>query len=238
MPVRPPCAASSSMTNRRRWSSWRGCFGSTRPSGGSAPRLTRPKPYGHFGMPRSTSPSSRRGCLAWMAWSSLECSSDSEPPRRVTAARQAANLADFAAAALWPGAAKAGANSMAVPGGADTDDDAIPVELGGTTKLVPRSSVRWVEARGDYARLHTSDGSHLIRARLTALADCWRNAGWIRIHRSYLVQLRCIADVRVADSKQMTVVVDGHQLPVSRRLAPKLRNRLLNAARMTTLATT
>jgi len=161
-----------------------------------------------------------------------------ESLRRVTAARQAANLADFAAAALWPGAAKAGANSMAVPGGADTDDDAIPVELGGTTKLVPRSSVRWVEARGDYARLHTSDGSHLIRARLTALADCWRNAGWIRIHRSYLVQLRCIADVRVADSKQMTVVVDGHQLPVSRRLAPKLRNRLLNAARMTTLATT
>src|SRR6266511_3782485 len=113
-------------------------------------------------------------------------------------------------------------------------------------------SVRWVStaadatealralrhAEGDFARLHTSDGSHLIRARLTALADCWRNAGWIRIHRSYLVQLRCIADVRVADSKQMTVVVDGHQLPVSRRLAPKLRNRLLNAARMTTLATT
>src|SRR6266511_2450500 len=85
-----------------------------------------------------------------------------ESLRRVTAARQAANLADFAAAALWPGAAKAGANSMAVPGGADTDDDAIPVELGGTTKLdphpplVPRPTA--VHRRRSGGRLQADDG--------------------------------------------------------------------------------
>ncbi|MBA2323172.1 MAG: response regulator, partial [Pseudonocardiales bacterium] len=35
------------------------------------------------------------------------------------------------------------------------EDEVIPVELAGTTKLVPRSAVRYVEAQGDYARLHT-----------------------------------------------------------------------------------
>ena len=43
------------------------------------------------------------------------------------------------------------------------DDPTIPVELAGTTRMLPRSSVRWVEAQGDYARLHTADGSHLVR---------------------------------------------------------------------------
>jgi DNA-binding LytR/AlgR family response regulator len=114
---------------------------------------------------------------------------------------------------------------------ADAGDEVIPVEMGGTTKLVRRSSVRWVQARGDYARLHTADGSHLIRARMAALAQCWRGTDLVRIHRSYLVALRFVADVRVADSGRLTVVVDGHQLPVSRRLAPRVRGQVLSAVR-------
>ena len=43
-------------------------------------------------------------------------------------------------------------------GGRRSGDEVIPVELGGVTTLVsPRSSVQWVEAEGDYARLHTVD---------------------------------------------------------------------------------
>jgi len=109
----------------------------------------------------------------------------------------------------------------------DADDEAIPVELGGTTKLVWRSSVRWAQARADYVRLYTADGSHLIRARLSALADSWRAAGMVRIHRSYLVQLRFVTAIQVADSGRLTVVVDGQHLPVSRRMAPRLRSQLL-----------
>jgi len=47
-------------------------------------------------------------------------------------------------------------------------DEVIPVELAGRTRMVPRSAVRWVEAQGDYARLHTADGSHLVRVALAA----------------------------------------------------------------------
>ena len=158
-----------------------------------------------------------------------------ESLRRVVAARCAAGVAR-------PGAAPesvATARPVSTPPGTgstipvvmDASDETIPVKLGGTTKMVLRSSVRWVQAQGDYARLHTVDGSHLIRARLAALANCWQAAGLIRIHRSYLVQLRFVVDVRMVDSGQMRVVIDGHQLPVSRRLAPRLRSRLLNAAR-------
>ena len=45
----------------------------------------------------------------------------------------------------------------------EPDDDAIPVELGGVTRFVRRSEVRYVEAQGDYTRLHTPAGNPLIR---------------------------------------------------------------------------
>jgi DNA-binding LytR/AlgR family response regulator len=110
------------------------------------------------------------------------------------------------------------------------DDPVIPVELAGTTRMLPRSMVRWVEAQGDYARLHTADGSHLVRVPLATLAERWADAGFVRIHRSYLVQLRLIAELRMASSGYV-VVVDGVELPVSRRHTRELKDRLIRAAK-------
>ena len=55
------------------------------------------------------------------------------------------------------------------PTEAALQDETIPVELGGVTRFVQRSQVRYVEAHGDYARLHTEDGTHLIRVPLSTL---------------------------------------------------------------------
>ncbi|GAA2845193.1 LytR/AlgR family response regulator transcription factor [Actinoplanes cyaneus] len=110
------------------------------------------------------------------------------------------------------------------------DEPAIPVELAGTTRMLPRSSVRWVEAQGDYARLHTADASHLVRVSLATLAERWANAGFVRIHRSYLVQLRLVTELRLTGSGYV-VAVDGVELPVSRRHTRELKDRLIRAAK-------
>jgi len=110
------------------------------------------------------------------------------------------------------------------------DELTIPVELAGTTRMVPRSSVQWVEAQGDYARLHTADGSHLVRVSLASLADRWAEAGFVRIHRSYLVQLRLIGELRLTGSGYV-VLVGGRELPVSRRHTRELKDRLVRAAK-------
>jgi DNA-binding LytR/AlgR family response regulator len=111
-----------------------------------------------------------------------------------------------------------------------TDEPAIPVELAGTTRMLPRSSVRWVEAQGDYARLHTGENSHLVRVSLATLAERWANAGFVRIHRSYLVQLRLVTELRLTNSGYV-VAVDGVELPVSRRHTRELKDRLIRAAK-------
>jgi len=119
----------------------------------------------------------------------------------------------------------------AVAGRNDREHEStIPVELGGTTRMLPRSSVQWVEAQGDYARLHTADGSHLVRISLAALADRWADAGFVRIHRSYLVQLRLIAELRLTGGSYV-VVIGERELPVSRRHTRELKDRLVRAAK-------
>ena len=66
-------------------------------------------------------------------------------------------------------------------GDSGTAEDQIPVELGGVTRFVARSDVHYVEAHGDYARLHTADGSHLVRIPLTTLESAVAR-GRLRAH--------------------------------------------------------
>ncbi|MGW0159088.1 LytR/AlgR family response regulator transcription factor [Mycobacterium sp. NPDC003323] len=121
----------------------------------------------------------------------------------------------------------------APPEAPDTvDSDVIPAELGGITHLVPRDSIGWVEAEGDYARLHSATGAHLVRIPLSTLETRWRDHGFQRIHRSYLVSLRLVTGLRTGDGGLLVRLrANGSspavELPVSRRQARELRDRLV-----------
>ena len=108
-------------------------------------------------------------------------------------------------------------------------DEQIPVERGGVTRFVPRSEIRYVEAQGDYARLHTDSDTHLLRTPLSTLEEEWSEAGFVRIHRSLLVSLAHVDELHV-DSGRCSVVVGDDVLQVSRRHTPHLRE-LLTAPR-------
>ncbi|NUR92044.1 MAG: response regulator transcription factor [Nonomuraea sp.] len=110
------------------------------------------------------------------------------------------------------------------------EDDTIPVELGGVTRFVSTSDVVYVEAHGDYARLHTAAGSHLVRIPLATLEERWASAGFVRVHRSHLVAVKHIDELHI-DSGRCTVSVGGTEIPVSRRHTRELRDLLVRRAR-------
>jgi DNA-binding LytR/AlgR family response regulator len=110
----------------------------------------------------------------------------------------------------------------------ETEDETIPVELAGVTRFVQRSTVRYVEAQGDYARLHTGQNSHLVRVPLSTLEERWRDAGFTRIHRSTLVALAHVDEMRV-DGGRCAVRVGDDWLPVSRRHTRELRDLLVRS---------
>ena len=114
-------------------------------------------------------------------------------------------------------------------------DDTIAVELGGVTRFVSRSSVTYAEAQGDYVRLHLLDGaSHLIRTPLGALAEDWDEAGFVRIHRSTVINLSHVREVRMVSGRCSIVVPFGAELvelQVARRHVRAARERIQEHAR-------
>jgi two-component system, LytTR family, response regulator len=107
---------------------------------------------------------------------------------------------------------------------------AVPVELGGRTRFVRRDDVRFVEAQGDYVRLHTPTGAHLVRIPISRLEEHWQHAGFSRVHRSYLLAVPAVRELRSDLSGGLLAHTDVGDVPVSRRHARELREHLLEAA--------
>lgn len=93
----------------------------------------------------------------------------------------------------------------------------IPVRSAGKISFVDVNEVRWIEASGNYVRLHTAEDSHLVRHTLKELARRLRDRGFVRIHRSVLVDVDLVREIRPKPSGDATVILnDGEELPVSR----------------------
>ncbi|MFJ8165677.1 LytR/AlgR family response regulator transcription factor [Streptomyces sp. NPDC096136] len=127
-----------------------------------------------------------------------------------------------------PPAAPAGRDA---PGAAAAEraPEQIAVELGGVTRFVAIADIAYVEAQGDYARLHTDGGSHLVRIPLSTLEERWAARGFVRIHRRHLVALGRIDELRV-DAGTTSVRIGSAELQVSRRHARQLRDLLMRQA--------
>ncbi|GLV84226.1 DNA-binding response regulator [Streptomyces lavendulae subsp. lavendulae] len=114
-------------------------------------------------------------------------------------------------------------------GAAERVPEQIAVELGGVTRFVAIADIAYVEAQGDYARLHTDGGSHLVRIPLSTLEERWAARGFVRIHRRHLVALGRIDELRM-DAGTTSVRVGSAELQVSRRHARDLRDLLMRQA--------
>ena len=67
-------------------------------------------------------------------------------------------------------------------------------------RLLPVDQISWIEADGMYVKLHTRDGSaHLHRALLGSLDGALDARRFIRIHRSAIVNIDVIAELRQDD---------------------------------------
>jgi DNA-binding LytR/AlgR family response regulator len=105
----------------------------------------------------------------------------------------------------------------------------IPVVAGGGTELLDFEEVYFVQADGDYSRVHTYDRSYLCTASLGELEERLPGSRFARIHRSYLVNLAKVAGVRRAAPDRFRLqIADAArtELDVARRQSRLLRERL------------
>jgi len=93
---------------------------------------------------------------------------------------------------------------------------------------VPVEAIDWIEAEGDYVRIHLGERSHLVERTLQAMETLLQPRDFLRIHRSALVNLKRVRELRSAGSGRYRLVLrDGTELSVSRKYSPRFRGGLL-----------
>lgn len=95
--------------------------------------------------------------------------------------------------------------------------DRIGIRSGGRIHLVDPDSVGWVEADGDYVRLHTPEGEYLLRETMQAMEERLSHAPFVRIHRSTLVRADFVREVQArGGGRYEALLQDGARRNISR----------------------
>jgi two-component system, LytTR family, response regulator LytT len=120
------------------------------------------------------------------------------------------------------------AATRATPSAAEEGDDVVPVPTTrGGTRLLARASILYVQAYGDYVRIHSDEGRFLLREALSDVEERWEPFGFARVHRGYLANLRRATEVRPRENGTAVLLLeDGSEVPIARRQVTELRRRL------------
>jgi two-component system, LytTR family, response regulator LytT len=110
---------------------------------------------------------------------------------------------------------------------ADEEMIAVANMHGGSTRLLARSAIQYVQSYGDFVRIVTADGRYLLRSTLAEIEQRWARHGFYRVHRQYVVNLRNAVELRpqLGGTAELAFA-DGHTIPVARRHAAELTRRL------------
>lgn len=94
-------------------------------------------------------------------------------------------------------------------------------------RLVRAAEILWADAQGNYVRLHTATGRHLIRSTMAALEAALDPLKFVRIHRRTIVNTDHVARVNRRDHGRFTLrLLDGSELRASRSYSNRV-SRLL-----------
>jgi two-component system LytT family response regulator len=121
----------------------------------------------------------------------------------------------------------AAASVEPVPAGGRVPLDRLLVKEEGKMYFVPVTEIDWIEAFGNYARLHTGPRVHLIRETMATLERALDVRRFARIHRSTIVNLDRVRQMDLWGSGDYMVrLADGTQLKLSRWYRDRLEARL------------
>lgn len=105
----------------------------------------------------------------------------------------------------------------------------LAVELDEKIVVIKIEDVRWMQAAGNYIRLHMGNTSHLLRRSLKSL-QAWLDPNrFLRVHRNAIVNLDHVEEFHLPPNGNMFVKLnDGLRLPLRKANRALLRKLLRN----------
>jgi two-component system, LytTR family, response regulator len=102
-----------------------------------------------------------------------------------------------------------------------------PVRSGSRIQVVLADDIEWIAAAGDYVELHCGGRHHLLRETMNSLEQKLDPARFLRIHRSRIVRVTCVRELRAMDNREYLVKLsDGSEHRSSRSYADRLQDWL------------
>jgi two-component system LytT family response regulator len=90
------------------------------------------------------------------------------------------------------------------------------------------STIQWLEAQDDYTRLHTQNRSYLVGQSLTHILSLLDPGLFIRIHRSSVVNVQYIKEIKKTVKGNFLVLMSsGVKLPVGRTWLKQLKEKII-----------
>ncbi len=103
----------------------------------------------------------------------------------------------------------------------------VVVKDGTRVHIIPVGKLDYAEAQDDYVGLHSEKKTYLKQQTISSLEEQLDPRRFVRIHRSYLVNLERIARIEpYTKDSRVAVLHDGSQLPVSRSGHSRLKELL------------
>ena len=109
--------------------------------------------------------------------------------------------------------------------------DRLVIKSGGRVFFLKTDEIDWIEAAGNYIRLHVNSESHLLRETMSGIQKRLDVNQFIRIHRSTFVNLERIKELQPWFHGEYVVILqDGTQLTMSRSYRSNLPELLGKSA--------
>jgi two-component system LytT family response regulator len=96
----------------------------------------------------------------------------------------------------------------------------------GADMVLEVGEVEWIEADDYYAAVHARGKRYLLRESLDSLERRLASSLFVRVHRSAIVNLRAVAEVRVRVASPVLVLRTGARVPLSRRRREQVETAL------------
>ena len=101
----------------------------------------------------------------------------------------------------------------------------------GSEFLVAARDIEWLEAAENYVNLHVRGRVYPLRSTMTAIQERLDPHRFVRVHRSYIVNLDFLVQIEPLDTGDARLLLkDGTHIPCSRRYRQALRGERLAAA--------
>ena len=101
------------------------------------------------------------------------------------------------------------------------------IKAGGRVFFVRADEIDWIEAAGNYVKLHVANDAHLFRETMTALEMQLDPDTFYRIHRSHIVNIERVKELQPWFNGEYVVFLrNGTRLTLSRGYREKLQERI------------